>query len=109
MFPIVEVPTADSYVRQGVTTLITGPDGFSPIPLGPALERVATTGITPNLGSFIGHGSVRDAVVGSVNRAPTADEIERMRTIVRDGMRDGAFGLSTGLYYVPPPSARQTR
>jgi dihydroorotase/N-acyl-D-amino-acid deacylase len=101
VFPIVEVPTADNYVRQGVTTLITGPDGFSPIPLRPALERIATTGITPNLGSFIGHGSVRSAVFGSVNRAPTADELERMRTVVRQGMRDGAFGLSTGLFYVP--------
>lgn len=101
VFPIVEVPTADNYVRQGVTTLITGPDGFSPIPLRPALERIATTGITPNLGSFIGHGSVRTAVFGSVNRAPGADELERMRAVVREGMRDGAFGLSTGLFYVP--------
>jgi len=101
VFPIVEVPTADNYVRQGVTTLITGPDGFSPIPLRPALERVAMAAITPNLGSFIGHGSVREAVFGSVNRAPSADELERMRTVVREGMRDGAFGLSTGLFYVP--------
>ena len=68
---------------------------------GPALELVAKTGITPNLGTFIGHGSVRDAVFGSVNRAPSADELERMRTLVREGMRDGAFGLSTGLFYVP--------
>lgn len=101
VFPIVEVPTADNYVRQGVTTLITGPDGFSPIPLRPALERIAMTGITPNIGSFIGHGAVREAVFGSVNRAPSVDELERMRAVVREGMRDGAFGLSTGLFYVP--------
>ena len=101
ILPIVEVPTADNYVRQGVTTLITGPDGFSPVPLRPALELAAKTGITPNLGAFIGHGSIRDAVFGSVNRAPTASELERMRTLARDGMRDGAFGLSTGLFYVP--------
>jgi N-acyl-D-amino-acid deacylase len=101
VYPIVEVPTADNYVRQGVTTLITGPDGFSPIPLRPALERVAMTGITPNFGSFVGHGSVRTAVFGSVNRAPSPDELERMRTVVREGMRDGAFGMSTGLFYVP--------
>jgi len=109
VFPIVEVPTADNYVRQGVTTLITGPDGFSPIPLRPALERIATTGITPNLGSFIGHGSVRTAVFGSVNRAPSADELERMRAVVREGMRDGGFGLSTGLSTCLRRSARQTR
>ncbi len=101
VFPIVEVPTADNYVRQGVTTLISGPDGFSPVPLRPALELVAKTGITPNVGTFIGHGSVREAVFGSVNRAPDADELARMRTVVREGMRDGAFGLSTGLFYVP--------
>jgi dihydroorotase/N-acyl-D-amino-acid deacylase len=101
LLPIVEVPTADNYVRQGVTTLITGPDGFSPVPLRPALELAAKTGIVPNLGTFIGHGSIRDAVFGSVNRAPAPGELERMRTLVREGMRDGAFGLSTGLFYVP--------
>lgn len=101
LLPIVEVPTADNYVRQGVTTLITGPDGFSPVPLGPALELAAKTGITPNLGAFIGHGSIRATVFGSVNRAPTAGELEHMRTLAREGMRDGAFGLSTGLFYVP--------
>jgi dihydroorotase/N-acyl-D-amino-acid deacylase len=101
VLPIVEVPTADNYVRQGVTTLVTGPDGFSPVPLRPALDAVAKTGITPNLGAFIGHGAVRSAVFGSVNRPPTAAELEHMRTLVRAGMRDGAFGLSTGLFYVP--------
>ncbi|HET9218489.1 MAG TPA: D-aminoacylase [Terriglobia bacterium] len=101
VLPIVEVPTADNYVRQGVTTLIAGPDGFSPVPLGPVFDELAKMGITPNLGSFIGHGSVRDAVLGGVNRAPTPQELERMRGMVRDGMRDGAFGLSTGLFYVP--------
>ena len=88
-------------MRQGVTTIIGGPDGFSPVPLRPALELAAKTGITPNLGSFIGHGSVREAAFGSVNRTPTASELERMRALVVDGMRDGAFGLSTGLFYVP--------
>jgi dihydroorotase/N-acyl-D-amino-acid deacylase len=99
--PIVEVPTADNYVRQGVTTLIGGPDGFSPVPLRPTLEMVAKTRITPNIGTFIGHGAIRNTVFGSVNRAPTSDELERMRALVREGMRDGAFGLSTGLFYVP--------
>lgn len=99
--PIIEVPTADNYIRQGVTTLITGPDGFSPIPLAPVLALMAKTGTVPNVGTFVGHGSIREAVFGSVNRAPTPDELERMRTVVRDAMHDGAFGLSTGLFYVP--------
>ena len=99
--PIVEVPTADNYIRQGVTTLIAGPDGFSPIPLEPVLDLIEKTGIVPNLGTFVGHGSIREAVFGRVNRAPTPDELERMRALVRDAMEDGAFGLSTGLFYVP--------
>jgi N-acyl-D-amino-acid deacylase len=99
--PIVELPTADNYIRQGVTTLIGGPDGFSPIALRPALDRVAATGISPNVGAFVGHGSVRQAVLGDANRAPSSAELERMRGLVRGAMNDGAFGMSTGLFYVP--------
>lgn len=98
---IFEVPTADNYVRQGVTTLMEGPDGSSPLPIKPFLDRVAATRVTPNFGMFVGQGSVRDEVIGPVNRKATAAEIERMRGIVRQGMQDGAFGLSSGLFYVP--------
>jgi N-acyl-D-amino-acid deacylase len=98
---IFEVPTADNYVRQGVTTLIEGPDGSSPLPLKPFLERVAATRITPNFAMFIGQGSIRDQIIGSVNRKATPEEIDKMRAIVRQGMLDGAFGLSSGLFYVP--------
>jgi N-acyl-D-amino-acid deacylase len=106
VLPILEVPTADNYIRQGVTTIVSGPDGFSPVPLGPVLERVRRERITPNLGTFIGHGSIREAVIGTVNRAASPAELERMRTLVRNGMNDGAFGLSTGLFYVPATFAR---
>jgi N-acyl-D-amino-acid deacylase len=98
---IFEVPTADNYIRQGVTTLIEGPDGGSPIPLRPFLEKVAATRISPNFASFIGQGSVRTEVMGEVDRAATPEELERMRTLVRQGMEDGALGLSSGLFYVP--------
>jgi N-acyl-D-amino-acid deacylase len=98
---IFDVPTADNYVRQGVTTLIEGPDGSSPLPIKPFLERVAAVHITPNFALFVGQGSVRDQVIGSVNRKATPDEIEKMRGLVRQGMLDGAFGLSSGLFYVP--------
>lgn len=101
LLPIIEVPTADNYIRQGVTTLIGGPDGFSPVPIKATLALAAKTGIVPNLGTFVGHGSIRSEVFGRVNRAPTVDELERMRALVREAMRDGAFGLSTGLFYVP--------
>jgi N-acyl-D-amino-acid deacylase len=98
---IFEVPTADNYIRQGVTTIIEGPDGSSPIPMKPFLEKVEAARVTVNFGTFIGQGSVRDLVIGPVNRRSTPDEVEKMRDIVRQGMADGAFGLSTGLFYVP--------
>lgn len=98
---IFQVPTADNYVRQGVTTLIEGPDGGSPVPLGPFLARLDSLPKSVNIGSFIGQGSVRSAVVGDVNRRPTPEELDRMRALVEQGMRDGAFGLSSGLFYVP--------
>jgi dihydroorotase/N-acyl-D-amino-acid deacylase len=98
---IFEVPTADNYVRQGVTTIFEGPDGSSPVPLKPFLDRIAALGISPNWGMFIGQGSVREAVIGRLDRKATPDEIARMKELVREGMLDGAFGLSTGLFYVP--------
>ncbi len=98
---IFDVPTADNYVRQGVTTLIEGPDGSSPIPLAPFLEKVAATHITPNFGMFIGQGSIRSEVIGEVDRAATTAEMDKMRALVRQGMEDGALGLSSGLFYVP--------
>jgi dihydroorotase/N-acyl-D-amino-acid deacylase len=97
---IFEVPTADNYVRQGVTTLIEGPDGSSPLPIKPFLDRLGATRITPNFALFVGQGSIRDQIIGPVNRKATPDEIEKMRELVRQGMLDGAFGLSSGLFYV---------
>src|SRR5436190_945877 len=98
---IFEVPTADNYVRQGVTTLIEGPDGSSPLPIKPFFERLSATKITPNFALFVGQGTIRDQIIGSINRKATAEEIDRMRALVRQGMEDGAFGLSSGLFYVP--------
>lgn len=98
---IFEVPTADNYARQGVTTLIEGPDGGSPVPLGPFLAELDGLKKSVNIGSFIGQGSIRSEVIGDADRPATAGELARMRALVEAGMRDGAFGLSTGLFYVP--------
>jgi dihydroorotase/N-acyl-D-amino-acid deacylase len=76
---IFQVPTADNYVRQGVTTIMEGPDGSSPIPLKPFLDKLAALPKSLNIGSFLGQGSVRREVVGLANRPATAEEIERMR------------------------------
>src|ERR1051325_11339849 len=98
---IFDVPTADNYVRQGVTTLIEGPDGSSPLPIKPLFERLIATRCTPNSALFVGQGTIRDQIIGSITRKATPDEIEKMRVLVRQGMEDGAFGLSSGLFYVP--------
>jgi N-acyl-D-amino-acid deacylase len=96
-----DVPTADNYVRQGVTTVIEGPDGSSPVPLAPFLASLDRLQKSVNIGTFIGQGSIRSEVVGSVNRRSTPAEIEKMRALVEAGMADGALGLSSGLFYVP--------
>jgi N-acyl-D-amino-acid deacylase len=98
---IFDVPTADNYVRQGVTTLIEGPDGSSPLPLAAFLSKLEGLKRSVNVGSFIGQGTVRSEVVGDADRRATAAEMDRMRTLVAEGMEDGAFGLSSGLFYVP--------
>ena len=98
---IFQVPTAENYVRQGVTTIMEGPDGSSPLPIKPFLDRVAATRVSPNFGTFVGQGSIRDQVIGPINRKATADEIGKMRELVREAMEQGAFGLSSGLFYVP--------
>ena len=98
---IFDVPTAPNYVRQGVTTLMEGPDGSSPLPLAPFLARLDALPKTPNIGFFVGQGSVREAVIGTVDRKATPEEIQKERDLVEQAMKDGAFGLSTGLFYVP--------
>jgi N-acyl-D-amino-acid deacylase len=103
---IFEVPTAENYVRQGVTTLVEGQDGSSPLPLGAFLAKVTALRPAVNFASLVGHGSVREAVMGRADRAPSAAELARMQDLVREAMREGAFGLSTGLFYVPGTFAR---
>ena len=98
---ILDIPTGENYARQGVTTLIEGPDGSSPIPLRAYLEQVQKVRTSVNFGAFIGQGSIRDRVIGPNDRKATPEELTRMLEITRQGMRDGAFGLSTGLFYVP--------
>jgi N-acyl-D-amino-acid deacylase len=98
---IFAVPTADNYTRQGVTSIYEGQDGSSPLPIKDFLAKVEATRISPNFGTFVGQGSAREAVIGTVDRKATPAEIEKMREIVRQGMLDGAVGLSTGLFYVP--------
>lgn len=98
---IVDVPTAENYIRQGVTTLIEGNDGSSPLPLKEFLDKIAARGVSVNFASFVGQGSIRREIVGLANRRASAEEIDKMKALVRRAMEDGALGLSTGLFYVP--------
>ncbi len=98
---VVNTPQAENFIRMGVTTIITGNCGGSVLEVGKHLELVDQVGLALNYGTLVGHGSVRERVLGSAKRAPTAEELAGMEALVAKGMQEGAFGLSTGLIYVP--------
>jgi N-acyl-D-amino-acid deacylase len=95
------VPTAENYLREGVTTFLEGQDGSSAVPLGPFLDGIRKTPISVNFATCVGQGSIRSEVIGLANRKATPEEIEKMKALAEQAMRDGAFCLSTGLFYVP--------
>jgi len=115
---------AISKLSQGITTEITG-EGGSAAPqdrltldaLAPSIEpyhlkvdwtdlsgyfrRLESKGTPLNLGTYVGAAQVREAILGDVNRAPTPDELEKMKALVAQAMQQGAFGISTALIYPP--------
>jgi N-acyl-D-amino-acid deacylase len=120
-------PSAESKVRQGVTTEVVGMCSFSPAPVAPGraqsvrewaggisghlpiewetfpqyLEHVRKLGPSVNVVQVVGHGALRLATVGSENRAPTPDEQAAMERLLAEALEAGAFGFSTGLVYAP--------
>ena len=88
-------------LAQGITTVLINPDGGGPVDLAAQRASYDRDGIGLNVGLLVPHGSVRREVLGMSDREPTAAELARMVGLVRDGMRAGAFGLSSGLYYAP--------
>jgi N-acyl-D-aspartate/D-glutamate deacylase len=96
-----ELRTAHALLAQGVTTILANPDGGGPIDLAAQRADLMDPGVAVNVAQFVPHGSVRREVLGMQAREATPDELERMRVIVRRGMEEGAFGLSSGLYYSP--------
>ncbi|HSJ24794.1 MAG TPA: D-aminoacylase [Longimicrobiales bacterium] len=99
--PIMSLPHAESHVRQGVTTGLGNPDGGGFYPIASYLDSLTTLGVGMNVAFLVGHNTVRSRVMGSDNRAPTAAELAEMREMVDQAMRDGAYGISTGLRYTP--------
>ncbi len=124
--PLVHNPTADSKVMQGVTTEIIGQCGSSGAPRNLGLHRhdgedaeddetgiprwtdmasymrvLEDQGVSVNVVPLVGHGTVRRQVMGVENRAPDEKELNLMKKLVDEAMEQGAFGMSTGLIYVP--------
>lgn len=95
--------TLPNFTSQGFTTAVIDADGRTPIwPLTRQRDSITRMGSALNLVPMVGHGTVRGLVMGrDVQRAARPDEVERMQALVRQGMEEGAFGLSAGLEYVP--------
>lgn len=105
--PIMRLPDAESHVRQGVTTALGGPDGGGPWPFGKYLDSLSTNfKLGMNVAYLTGHNTIRRKVMGNADRKPTPAELDSMKSMVRKAMLEGAFGLSTGLKYLPGTFAK---
>ena len=124
-FTLLADPRGEGKVMQGVTTEVSGNCGLSAGPLyGDYFERrkgdleelglelswhdlkdyfrlLEEKGTSLNFATLIGHGNLRGSVVGYGNRKPTSEEMERMKSLLRESMKAGGFGLSSGLIYPP--------
>ena len=99
--PLLQYPLAESALRQGVTLALGGPDGGSPLPLAPYVDSVRRAAIGINVAYLVGHNDVRRTVMGMSDKVPTAEQLSRMKQLIAGAMHEGAFGLSTGLLYLP--------
>ncbi|RYZ58674.1 MAG: D-aminoacylase, partial [Chitinophagaceae bacterium] len=97
----VKNPTADNFIYDGVTTVVTGNCGSSQTDMARYFRQLDSLRLSVNVASLIGHNSVRRAVIGTANRKPTEEELKKMEALVEKAMQDGAVGLSTGLIYIP--------
>jgi N-acyl-D-aspartate/D-glutamate deacylase len=95
-----------NYVTQGCTTVITGNCGSGPVDAGKFFKTLDENGVGTNVIHLAPHNSIRDAVMGNANRAPTTEELAKMAALVEKAMQDGTWGLATGLIYNPGTYAR---
>lgn len=125
-------PKAESSIRQGITTLLSGNCGGSRFPMAEEIfeeekenlkelyqleldwkdingffNRLEEKGMALNYSTLVGHGEIRGAAMGFDDRSPTQDELEKMKRMVADNIKAGAIGLSTGLEYSPGSYAQQ--
>ncbi|MGD8535748.1 MAG: D-aminoacylase [Candidatus Aminicenantes bacterium] len=124
-------PKAESSIRQGITTLVSGNCGGSPFPvadeiyeemkknlkelyqvdltwtdIGGFFSKLEENGIALNYSSFVGQGTIRGVAMGFNDRPPSENELERMKIMVAENIEGGALGLSTGLEYAPGSYAK---
>ncbi len=97
----VKNPTADNFIYDGVTTVVTGNCGLSNVNLKKYFTFIDSLKLSVNVASLIGHNDVRKQVLGTANRVPTQQEQQQMDELVARAMQDGAVGMSTGLIYIP--------
>jgi N-acyl-D-amino-acid deacylase len=98
--------TAVNMLTQGVTTEIFNADGSGPLDVAQQMQTLAASGLAVNIGGYIGFNAVWADVVGNIDRRPSAEEIRRMRDMIRVGLSQGAWGVSAGLDYKPAYFAR---
>ncbi len=96
----------ENYLMQGVTTVITGNDGDGPFRVAQTLEKWEQQGIGTNAALLVGQGRVRGEVLGAGDVQPTIEQLAQMKNLLAQAMDEGAFGMSTGLYYAPGSFAK---
>jgi len=124
-------PKAESSIRQGITTLVSGNCGGSPFPIAEEIyeetkenlkelyqldltwrdikgffSRLEEKGIALNYSTLVGHGAIRGAAMGFNDRPPSLEELEKMKKMLAENIESGAVGLSTGLEYAPGSYAK---
>ena len=93
--------TVLSRLAQGQTMILANPDGRSPLDLAAQREALLKDGLGVNVGQMVGHGSLRQAVIGMEDRLATDADLEEMKRLLRAGMEEGAWGFSAGPFYTP--------
>jgi N-acyl-D-amino-acid deacylase len=104
---ILDLPASENFLRMGVTSVVTGNCGGSALPLGEWFPKLEQKGVSINIAALVGHNTVRrSGMNGDFDRPPTTEELQKMRELVDQAMRDGAVGFSTGLEYIPGTYAK---
>ena len=99
---VAQEPRAENFLRMGVTTIVVGNCGSSEVDVGKFFRDIERKTVSVNVATLIGHNDVRKQAMGGIfDRPPTTEELATMKALVKQAMKDGAAGLSTGLIYLP--------